>query len=73
VDAFATPFVQGQLRKTALSVTVNTECAHCSRPMELTIDSDLNWRASGEGCDPIVFSPTVDLFNLEADSIIDAF
>lgn len=73
MDAFATPFVQGQLRRTALSVTIHTECAHCSRPMEIAIDSDLRWRVKETGCDPIAFSPVVDLINLEEESIIDSF
>lgn len=73
MDAFATPFVQGQLRRTALSVTIQTECAHCRRPMEISIDSDLRWRVDEAGCDPIAFSPAVDLINLEEESIIDSF
>jgi hypothetical protein len=41
--------------------------------MEIAIDSDLAWRVKEEGCDPVVFSPDVDLINLEEDSIIDVF
>jgi hypothetical protein len=65
--------VQGRLRNERLSVTVNTECAHCGKTMELAIDSDLNCRAKDDGCEPIVFVPDVDLFNLEEESIINAF
>ena len=42
-------------------------------PMEIEIDSDLNWKASGKGCDPIVFVPDVNLIRLEEESIINAF
>jgi hypothetical protein len=73
IDAFATPFVQGRLRKEHLSVTVRTECAHCSQKMEVEIDSDLNYKAKDEGCEPMVFIPDVDVFNLEDKSIIDGF
>jgi hypothetical protein len=67
------PFVQGQLRQETLSVMVNTERAHCSRPMEIKIDSDLNYTVKEEGCKPLVFVPDVNLFNLEDESIINAF
>ena len=52
---------------------VKTECAHCSEPMEIEIDSDLNYQVKEEGCEPIVFVPEVNLFELEEDSIIDSF
>ncbi len=57
----------------ALRVIVNTECAHCSRPMEIKIDSNLTYTVKEEGCQPIVFVPDVNLFKLEDESIINAF
>ncbi len=72
MDAFATPFVQGRLRNEKLTVTVRTECAHCKEPMELTIDSDLNYSVK-EGSEPLVFIPDVDLLTLKDESIINAF
>jgi hypothetical protein len=65
--------VQGRLRKETLSVLVKTECAHCSEPMEIEIDSDLNYKVKEEGCEPVVFVPDVNLFELEEDNIIDSF
>jgi len=65
--------VQGRLREESLSVLVKTECAHCSEPMEIEIDSDLNYKIKKEGCEPVVFVPDVNLFELEEDSIIDSF
>ncbi len=73
MDAFATPFVQGRIRNEALTVTVNTECVHCNKPMELTIDNDLNYTVKEQGCDPVIFVPDVDLLTLEDESIINAF
>ena len=73
MDAFATPFVQGRLRKESLSVTVHSECVHCSRPMEIEIDHHLNYRVISEGCDPLIFVPDVNLLKLEDESIIGAF
>jgi hypothetical protein len=70
---FATPFVQGRLRKEFVSVAIKTECAHCARPVELKIDSDLTYRVKEEGCAPIVFVPDIDLLKLEEASIINAF
>jgi len=65
--------VQGRLREESLSVVVKTECAHCAEPMEIEIDSDLNYKVKEEGCEPVVFVPDVNLFELEEDSIIDSF
>ena len=65
--------MQGRLREESLSVLVKTECAHCSEPMEIEIDSDLNYKVKEEGCEPVVFVPDVDLFKLEEDSIIESF
>jgi len=65
--------VQGRLRNEPLKVTVNTECAHCKKPMEIVIDSDLDFTVSEQGCEPIVFVPSVDLFKIEEESIINAF
>ncbi len=53
-----------------MKVLVNTGCAHCFRPMELEIDSDLNYSVKEQGCEPIVFVPDVDLFKIEDESII---
>jgi hypothetical protein len=65
--------VQGQLRKEYLSVVVETQCAHCGKPMELQLDSDLNCEVMEEGCDPVVFVPDINLIELEEESIINAF
>jgi hypothetical protein len=73
VDAFATPFVQGQLRNEGLSVIVESECAHCGRSMTIDITSDLAYHAHGGGDGPIVFVPDVNVGALEAPSIIDDF
>ena len=73
MDAFATPFVQGQLRKEHLSITVESECVHCKRPMTIDISSDLEYRLHGGEDGPVVFIPDVNIGALEAPSIIDDF
>ncbi len=56
-----------------MTVRVNTECAHCKKPIEMLIDSDLNFTVKDEDCRPIVFMPDVDLLRLKEESIINAF
>jgi hypothetical protein len=73
VDAIATPFVQGQLRKEKLSFSIQTECAHCARPIHLEMNHELRYQVVEAEADPLVFSPRVDLAALAEPSIIDAF
>ena len=56
-----------------MSVQVETECAHCSEPMHLELDSQLEYTVREEGVDPVVFVPQVDFKKLEDPSIIDSF
>jgi hypothetical protein len=65
--------VQGKLRNEYLKVKLETECAHCSSPMEIEIDSNLRYKVNDERCDPVIFVPDINLFNINDDSIIDAF
>jgi hypothetical protein len=41
--------------------------------MEIEIGSDLNYAVKEKGCKPIVFVPDVNLFEIEDESIINAF
>ena len=54
-------------------MSVETECAHCSQPLHVKIDSDLDYSVREEGADPLVFVPEVDLYKLEEPSIIQSF
>ena len=65
--------MQGQLREEPLSFAIETECAHCKRPLHLEMDGDLNYRVVEDGAEPLVFVPMVDFDKLEDPSIIDAF
>ncbi len=75
MDAIATPFVQGQLRKEKLSFLIETTCAHCGQALHIQIDSELNYsvQESAAAASPLVFVPSVDFDKLEDPSIIDAF
>jgi len=66
------PFVQGHLRNEPLTVTIETECAHCSRSMRIEVDSRLDYRVL-EGDEPRIFVPLVDFEKLKDPSIIDGF
>ncbi|MFC1823947.1 hypothetical protein ACFL9T_14650 [Thermodesulfobacteriota bacterium] len=54
-------------------MAVKTECAHCSREINIEIDSELNCSVNEEGAEPIVFVPDVDIFGLDEPNIIDSF
>ena len=66
------PFVQGHLRNESISVTIQSECAHCTHSLEIEVDSDLRYRVEGEA-DPLIFVPLVDFEKLKDPSIIHAF
>ena len=65
--------MQGHLRGEPLTLTVETECAHCSRPIELQLDGNLNAFVLSPDATPRVFVPIVDFAKLDDPSIIDAF
>jgi len=65
--------VQGQLRKERLSFQITTECGHCGKPLNIHMDSDLNYRVEEEGASPLVYAPVVDFDKIADPSIIDAF
>jgi hypothetical protein len=54
-------------------VTIDTECAHCARQIQLQIDGNLNAHVLTEDSSPLVFVPLVDFRKLDDPSIIDAF
>ena len=56
-----------------MSISVETQCAHCGKAMRLEIDSEMNCRAGDRGCRPLVFVPDIDLGRLKDPNIIDAF
>lgn len=69
----ATPFVQGRLRQQPVSITVETRCEHCLEPMTLTIDDDMNFSVEQSEAEPMIFTPDVDVYDVEAPSIVDDF
>ena len=67
------PFVQGQLRKEPLSFLIETVGEITKEPIQIEIDSDMNYQVMERGADPLVYVPLLDVHKLEAPSIIDAF
>jgi hypothetical protein len=65
--------VQGQLRREYLTFSIQTSCAHCGRPIQIEIDSDMHYKVSEAEAAPLVFVPMVDFARLKDPSIIDAF
>ncbi len=65
--------MQGQLRNERLTFAIETECAHCARPLHIEIDSDLNYSVAEKDADPLILAPMVDFGKLQDPSIIDAF
>jgi hypothetical protein len=65
--------VQGQLRREKLSFLIETECAHCGKPIHIEMDSDLNYKVLEPDVDPLIFAPNVDFSRLKVPSIIDGF
>lgn len=61
------------MRNEPVSITVETRCEHCSEPMTLDIDGDMNVAVAQPGADPMVFTPDVVPFDVEAPSIVDDF
>jgi hypothetical protein len=51
---------------------IDTECAHCERPIRLEVDSNLVYRVDSESASPLVCTPFVDVSKL-GPSIIDGF
>lgn len=56
-----------------MTVRVDTECHHCSKPFALEIDSDMNIRVEETEAEPLVFTPDVAPFDVEGPSIVDDF
>ena len=42
-------------------------------PIQIEIDSELNYRVMGSRAEPLVYVPKVDISKLEEPSIIDSF
>jgi hypothetical protein len=65
--------VQGHLTNSDVAVTVETSCHHCSKPLTLEIDRDMNIRVDPCDAQPVVFVPDLEPFEVEGSDIVDDF
>jgi hypothetical protein len=65
--------VQGRLRKSFLEVEIRSVCAQSRRPIELVVDSDLNYRIEKGSTDLLIFEPLVDWSTFPDPTIIDGY
>lgn len=62
--------MQGRLRGEPLEVVIETQCAHCHRNLQISVDSDLQFKVLSRGSQPYVFEPFVDWQSFTAPNII---
>jgi hypothetical protein len=65
--------VQGRLRKESISVTIDTVCAHCDQPIQIKLDSEMNFEVAQKNANPYIFSPQIDWGSFTAPNIIPDF
>jgi hypothetical protein len=65
--------VQGQLRRHYIEVEIETVCAHCHRPLNFRLDSELRYQVASEGAEPLLFEPSIDWATFTAPNIIHAY
>jgi hypothetical protein len=65
--------VQGRLEEQPLSVEIETNCAHCDRPLHITVTSDMTYQVKEKGARPLLFEPNVNWDNFTEPNIIHAY
>ncbi len=56
-----------------LTAVIDTECAHCSRPLRIEVTSSLRYRVTTPDAVPVISIPLVNFKRLKDPSIIHAF
>ena len=52
---------------------IHSECAHCGRSLQFTMDGALNYRLADADAQPLMFAPDVDWRRFEEPNIIHAY
>lgn len=65
--------MQGRLTGHDIEAIIDTECAHCSAPMQIELTSALRYRVLTAEAEPVISLPIVNLQRLKEPSIIHAF
>ena len=66
----ATPFVQGRLRKTPLTVTIDSRCALCQTHLCIDVSDRMECRVRAGTDTILVFEPSVDWTTFKAPTIV---
>ncbi len=69
----ATPFVQGRLRGEPLTVEIQTTCAHCGQPIQLAVDSNMQYWVKTAEAQPLIFEPDLNWATFTEPNIIHAY
>jgi hypothetical protein len=65
--------VQGRLKNQNLEYTIHSRCASSGKPLEISIDSDLNISSITEGAAPMYSMALVNTEKMKGKNIIDVF
>ena len=65
--------MQGKLTHHYLSVSIETQCAHCGQALHIDVDSQMKSSVQEQGAAPLVFMPGVDWKTFAGRTIIDAY
>jgi hypothetical protein len=53
-----------------MRVRINSECKHCSRPITIEVDEELNWKLLSVGASPVLFEPDMNWKAFSGQNII---
>ncbi len=54
-------------------MVIETKCKHCGRPMNIEMDSNLNYHMEDEHARPLVFMPDINWAAFREPNIIHAY
>ncbi len=65
--------MQGRLQNKFLKAEIQSECGHCGRRIDLSVDSELHWDSSNSEGGPLIFEPDIDWSKFTASSIVNDY
>ncbi len=72
-DAFAAAFVLGRLLRRRIRVDLRSVCGQTGRILRFDIASDLTWRVTTKGAQPLLFVPSVNWEGFRGANIINDY
>jgi len=67
------PSWKGALGGEKLSAEIESACAHCGKPLHISVDSELNSQVREEEGEPLLFEPDVDWKTFKGANIINDY